>query len=433
MIAYWWYLLKVSIGMISFYGIYALAFRKNTFHGLNRFYLLSGLLLSFMIPLLKISVFESRYDLIPELLSASWIEPVMNLPRSQVDSDASGAIGFLNILSVLYFSGIVLLCTRLFFSITATLRTKQTAITSRYGRLRIVKTKSPVPFSFFNIVFLPEGESDPMIIRHELMHVRQYHWIDLVLLEIASMILWINPFVILYKRSLKMQHEYLADSGIIRRTWNAERYLHCMLKQIRIVSANGLSSHFYCKTIKKRITMLTKNKTSVKYTGIYLLVLPITALLIYSFSGSGKRTESGPVIVSNGNDQPSVYPVDRSKVTSIAEYGDWIHPISKQKAFHQGMDFAVPEGEMILSTASGVVTEADYDSLRGNYVFIQHSKVFTTFYSHLKNVIVSKGQTVAKEQTIGMSGNTGLSTGSHLHYEVIKDEKRVDPREYLPR
>jgi len=137
------------------------------------------------------------------------------------------------------------------------------------------------PFSFFNLIFLPRNGNHQMIIEHETTHVKQFHWVDLILMEIVSVLLWFNPFVILYKNALKLQHEYLADTSVIKDKNRIETYLNCMLKQVQVVSCNGITSQFYCKTIKKRIVMITKNKTSNKYLGVYLLALPLVCFMLF--------------------------------------------------------------------------------------------------------------------------------------------------------
>ncbi|MDR0232419.1 MAG: hypothetical protein LBI82_09915 [Dysgonamonadaceae bacterium] len=136
------------------------------------------------------------------------------------------------------------------------------------------------------MIFLPKHENHQMIIEHEITHVKQFHWVDLVLVEIVSVLLWFNPFVIFYKKSLKLQHEYLADTSIIKDRNQIESYLNCMLKQVQVVSCNGIISQFYCKTIKKRIVMITKNKTSNKYLGVYLFVLPLVCFMLFAFSSN---------------------------------------------------------------------------------------------------------------------------------------------------
>jgi N-acetylmuramoyl-L-alanine amidase len=125
-----------------------------------------------------------------------------------------------------------------------------------------------------------------MILQHETAHVRQLHWIDLLIIEIVHCILWFNPVLIFYKRALKLQHEYLADAWTLRRGVSIPEYLHCLLRQIETANGIHTASYFYSQTIKKRITMMTTNRTSRKLFPIYLLAGPLISLLLFSFSSS---------------------------------------------------------------------------------------------------------------------------------------------------
>lgn len=437
MIDYLWYILKVSICLVIFYLFFISVLKRSTFLTLNRVYLIAGLLLSFTIPILKFSIFKVQSSSVfSKVIGITTIEPEYTFFQPQNLANGINTINFSMILSVIYFSGVSLLFLKLLLSIIKVIQTKSDAEVYRIGILRIVKTNSSLPFSFLNMIFLPQNESNPMIVEHEMAHVRQGHWLDLVLIEIASILLWFNPFVTLYKSSLKLQHEYLADSSVIKNKSQIEGYLNCMLMQVRLVSAGGLTSQFYCKTIKKRIIMITKNKTSVKYFGVYLLALPLVCMLLFAFTSSDYKTplDSSKFVLADSDDyQPSIYPVSYDKVTSVNGYGERINPINKKKDFHNAIDFAAKEGEVVMVTANGAVVEAKFDKEKGmgNYILVKHNDVYSTFYSHLKSLNVKEGDILKIGQVIGYVGSTGLSTGSHLHYEVIKNGERVNPKDYL--
>jgi hypothetical protein len=435
MIAYWWYLVKVSACLIVFYILYTTCLKNCTFFLLNRIYLVSGLLLSFVIPILKFSIFKGQPGFVlSTIIPKTWIEPESVLFQSQNLSNNDVSISYLTVLSAIYFSGIFVLFFRLLFSIIRICRIKNNSDICRMGSITIVKIDTMVPFSFFNMVFLPKNENNPMIMEHEMAHIKQFHWFDLMLTEIAAVLLWINPFVVLYKRSLKLQHEYLADSSVTKDNSRIEHYLGCMLKRVHMVSSGRLVSHFYCKTIKKRIIMITKNRTSIKYSGVYLLSLPLVCLLLVAFTSNYDACFSKKVPVIAGADeyQPSVCPVVLTKVTHISGFGTRISPITGKKAFHCGVDLASPEGEKVMSAAKGVVVKTDSDPKMGNYVIIKHNDTYSTLYSHLRSTSVKAGKMVEKEQGIGYVGHTGVSTGPHLHYEVIKNGVNVDPKDYYP-
>lgn len=113
-------------------------------------------------------------------------------------------------------------------------------------------------------------------------------------------------------------------------------------------------------------------------------------------------------------------------------YGPRIHPIYRVSSFHAGIDLAVPEGTRICAAASGRVVTAGWEGGYGFLVVLDHGEGYTTYYAHLSQLHVSVGQFVEIGQTIALSGNTGLSTGPHLHFEIRRDGVPVDPLLYLP-
>lgn len=98
---------------------------------------------------------------------------------------------------------------------------------------------------------------------------------------------------------------------------------------------------------------------------------------------------------------------------------------------HLGVDIAVQRGEPVRASASGYVTEAGWDGIFGYFVKLDHGKGLKTLYGHNERIVVKKGERVTRGQTIAYSGNSGRSSAPHLHFEVIRNNVRVDPLEYL--
>ena len=128
-------------------------------------------------------------------------------------------------------------------------------------------------------------------------------------------------------------------------------------------------------------------------------------------------------------DPPSEWPVISKDVTS--DFGMRLHPISKEKKLHKGIDIKAAIGDEIFAPAAGIVLESGFSKGNGHYIVIKHDDEYTTRYHHLSVRNVKEGDKVNKKQCIGEVGNSGLSVKPHLHYEVIKNGEHVDPRGFL--
>ncbi|MEM1319845.1 MAG: peptidoglycan DD-metalloendopeptidase family protein [Bacteroidota bacterium] len=112
-------------------------------------------------------------------------------------------------------------------------------------------------------------------------------------------------------------------------------------------------------------------------------------------------------------------------------FGERLHPIYNVVKHHNGIDISVPTGTPIIATASGTVILLDDNPYDGQKIVIKHSESYTTVYSQLSRILIQEGQNVNKGEVIGYSGDTGLSTRPHLHYEIIQDDQYVDPQDFL--
>ncbi len=126
---------------------------------------------------------------------------------------------------------------------------------------------------------------------------------------------------------------------------------------------------------------------------------------------------------------PAIQPISNKRLRHMASgFGFRIHPIYKTSKMHTGMDFTAPTGTPIYATGDGVVIEADASRRGyGNHVVINHGYGYKTLYGHMSRIKVRRGQSVKRGEVIGFVGNTGTSTAPHLHYEVIKNGKHINP------
>lgn len=142
-----------------------------------------------------------------------------------------------------------------------------------------------------------------------------------------------------------------------------------------------------------------------------------------------KANNPQAILVTN-IDPPSRMPLNQNlKITSA--FGQRFHPIFKQKKMHRGVDFKAPMGTPVYATANGVVEKVQTHNKYGKLIVLKHDDTFQTLYAQLSVFEVKVGEEVKKGDLIGKTGNSGLSTAPHLHYEVLEKGKAVDPQQFF--
>lgn len=150
---------------------------------------------------------------------------------------------------------------------------------------------------------------------------------------------------------------------------------------------------------------------------------------IQSIEQIGKMLQSQNTLFS---DIPSIWPIKGGIGHISMAFGQNVHPIYRTWYIHKGIDFSTYRiGDPIVATANGQVVTVGYTQDFGNYVIIQHKHGIYTRYAHMNTITVKKGQQVSQHQVIGTIGNSGLTTGPHLHYEVHVGSDVVDPAKYI--
>ena len=110
------------------------------------------------------------------------------------------------------------------------------------------------------------------------------------------------------------------------------------------------------------------------------------------------------------------------------DYGKRIHPIKKEEFFHKGVDIAEVLNSPVYSAADGKISATGFDNMLGNYILISHKDNLESFYTHLGDITVEKDKIVRMGEKIASVGNTGLSTGPHLHFEIHKNGNVINPQ-----
>jgi len=162
-------------------------------------------------------------------------------------------------------------------------------------------------------------------------------------------------------------------------------------------------------------------------------------------NGSNAKHSGGPFIEQPDTDKDKLLfkadkylnaiqylPLGKPVQGSISSgFGRRKDPINNKSAYHTGIDFRGSRGDRIFATASGVVKKAFRNGGYGNYVLLDHGNGYTSSYAHMLKYMVHKGDSVERGQLIGLIGNTGRSTGTHLHYEIALNKKPINPSKFL--
>lgn len=461
------YLLKVIAIHGILYLVYHALLRNSNRHGLNRTFLLSAVLLAFAIPFIEFSVPASATEFSEENPVIVWLsEPTASFHEFElVPVKNSPYFSYWSLIPWLYalIAGVLVIRSLVYLFLLRRLKRQSEHIRKRWFSL--FKTSHKRPFSFFSNVFIPTdlfgSDAFGQILAHECVHVRQFHSMDRLLLDFVGSLFWFNPFIYLYRNALIEIHEYQADEAVVKRFKDPIGYQEILFSQLQSAQYSGLVSHFNFSMIKKRIVMMNKNR---KMSGwVYVLTLPIMLTVVFAFSskqameplsevGDGIALLLGPekefqwaaldfTLMDKEEAQrtfqqenlPSIMPIKEASLARLTSgFGKRVHPIKKTEQWHLGIDFSCKVGSEVVATANGTIESVtDNPEGYGKLILVDHGNEYKTRYAQLSEFKVEEGDQVKKGQVIALSGNSGLSTAPHLHYEVQKGDKRVDPVDYI--
>jgi N-acetylmuramoyl-L-alanine amidase len=289
MIAFAYYLLKVIICSGVLFLYYHIALRNKLFHQWNRFYLLISVFISLIAPLVQVSVMHQVSDepnkairMLQVFQSADgYLEEITIRGRQGVTADQWLMIIYLVISVVLLVS--VLLSLNKIFSII------KSHTVQWIEKIRFVNSNAKgTPFSFFNFIFWNKDidlqtETGRQIFQHELVHVKEKHTLDKLVIQLVLIVFWCNPFFWLLRRELQLIHEFIADKKSVGERGTAA-LAAMILSSSYPAQFNSLTNHFFQTSIKRRLAMLTKIQ-NVKINYISRIpALPILAITILAFT-----------------------------------------------------------------------------------------------------------------------------------------------------
>ena len=281
------YLVKVNGLFVLFFAVYYVFLRKETFFQYNRWFLNAGLLASLVLPLvifkqivwIEKSAKATNFDILP--LTALQKMPI------PVSEEVVISYWYLSHI-IIYFIGFSILFLKLVQEYYAYRQILKNTTSSFSKGIKTIETNENIgPFSFFKtIVINPALYSDAelhAIISHEMVHIRQYHSIDVLVSKLFAIIFWYNPIVWLYRKAMIQNLEYIADNKAVEKKSNFKQYQYTLLKHTTNMSCVALTNPFYQSLIKKRIVMLNKKPSAQANRLKLAIIIPMLAIFVWQF------------------------------------------------------------------------------------------------------------------------------------------------------
>ncbi|MEO6980679.1 MAG: M56 family metallopeptidase, partial [Mucilaginibacter sp.] len=338
-----YYLAEANLYLGVFYLAYCLFLTRSTHYQLSRAYLVFSCIIAFILPLMQVSALRQVKPAEP-LYSVRPVQPVESVgtfgaitpamaPVANVSEQHNSSAPVVREAPVVierrftwqdgllyaYLTGAAILLIMLFIKLYALFKMMRNERAVNEGKYRVIYLEgTDVAFSFFNYLFI--GADTPganTIIRHELVHIRQKHSADIILLELLKIINWFNPFVYVLQNSLRSVHEYIADEQTAAHEGDALTYASFLLNNAYGVGGSSVTHSFFnYNLLKKRIVMLNQQRSGNLAKLKYLVAIPICAALLCTstllFSKSYAWVDLDPANVKS----PGKYAMLNAKFTA---------------------------------------------------------------------------------------------------------------------
>lgn len=298
------YMVKLSISLAVMYLFYQLILRRLTFYNHNRWYLFAYSVLCFVVsainisPILEKSKMEQRDILLffPSIERLTAQTPIV----ADTASDLNGWSTPYWLLVVVAMGCLVMLL-RLCLQLISFKRMMKSARLITNEEIRFYQVnKNIIPFSFGNSIFINQHLHTEVelkeIIKHEFVHVKQRHTVDIIWAEILCILNWYNPFAWLIRKAIRQNLEFIADHNVLEKGMDKKQYQYLLLK---VIGSNhfSIASQFNFSSLKKRIIMMNKIKTTRIHMVKFLFILPLLTALLLSFR-SIVATEKAAINIS---------------------------------------------------------------------------------------------------------------------------------------
>ena len=285
------YILKSSVCLVLFYLFFRLLLSKETFHRFNRMALLGVLFFSLLIPCIEVTT-RHQVEVQQAVLSIEQLLLMAELEATPANVGAvqeTPAISWVQIVLLVYLAGILFLACRNIYSLICLFRLIHSGKHEKLekGVTLVVHNQEIAPFSWMKYIVISRKdleENGREILIHEMAHIHHRHSVDLLVADICIFFQWFNPGAWLLKQELQNVHEYEADETVINEGVNAKEYQLLLIKKAVGTRLYSMANSFNHSKLKKRITMMLKEKSNPWARLKYLYVLPLAAIAVTAFA-----------------------------------------------------------------------------------------------------------------------------------------------------
>ncbi len=311
------YAVLTTLYWAALYGLYALVLRRNTFFQLNRCYLLGALAAGMVLPLFQDWISWLRPEAEPVLYVAPLVEGFEALHAFEITVTApaeQAAFPWKAVIGMLYLSGVAFGLIRFGTGLYKLWKLSREGERSSIMGCKVFFTRQAhLPFSFGRTIYLSRrvqyaAEEEADILQHERAHIQGGHTMDVLALELLGIVFWFSPPLYLYRRSLRLLHEYIADAAVLR-TRSTSAYGRLLIRQA-LPGRQPAIGHSFHSSLKQRIAMMTKAQSKPGARWLYLAAVPLAFGLVILFSQRSAIAASLPelstLLTFAGNEEKSL-------------------------------------------------------------------------------------------------------------------------------
>lgn len=389
------YILKSSLCLALFYLFYRLLLSKETFHRFNRIALLGVMLISCLLPLIRVTVDQATVVNTSVMLVE---EDMLMYPwEMQAVVQEEAAFPWREWLVAVYFLGILFFLLRNFLSLGYVFYLIRHSRCRRMenGICLVVHQAGFAPFSWMKYIVISQTDLDENgtdILTHEEAHIRNGHSWDLLLVELCVWLQWFNPAAWLLKQELQNVHEYEADEAVLRQGIDAKRYQMLLIKKAVGARLYSIANSFNHSSLKKRITMMIRKKSNPWARAKYLYVLPLAAVTVAAFARPEISEPLDEISSVKVNDLSAITGKNSPENLSVAS-NSAADVTLKMKVTDQSGSPIVGASVLIVNSTSGTLTD-----LEGNFTLkVNNDQRISVSYVGMKSVELSVKECLEKQ------------------------------------